>query len=338
MKTNVKKKCLVVADCDENETYDFVKAINDSGIFACDFENHVCNGERSFSYNVKRIFNYFAIGLKSVFARNKYDIIIFWQQFYGIFYCFFCNLFFIKNTRKAIIMTFIYKEKKGFIGKIYFKFLRFSLKNNNYKFLTVSSSSEIAKYSKIFCINPNNIKFLPWSRNADQEFDNSTKGNFLISIGRSNRDFNFIESCLADFPMETFVFSDVEKRRVNGNVHFTGTVKNANAALARSFCVIISTDDPTVSAGQTLLITAMSLKKPIIVTKCEALTDDYITNGVNGLIIDKNKESLISAIEFLKNKSNYDLISESGYKIWENNYTIYKMGTNILNLINSFHE
>lgn len=338
MKTSVKKKCLVVADCDENETYDFVKAINDSGIFACDCENHVCNGERSFSYNVKRIFNYFAIGLKSVFARNKYGIIIFWQQFYGIFYCFFCNLFFIKNTRKAIIMTFIYKEKKGFIGKIYFRFLRFALKNHNYKFLTVSSSSEIVKYSKIFGIDSNSIKFLPWSRNADSEISNLTKGDFLISIGRSNRDFKFIESSLADFPMETFVFSDIEKKRDNGNVHFTGTVKDANAALAKSFCVVISTNDPTVSAGQTLLITAMSLKKPIIVTKCEALTDDYIINGVNGIIIDKNKESLITAINFLKIGTNYNLISEGGYKARKDNYTIYKMGINLLCLIDSDHK
>jgi glycosyltransferase involved in cell wall biosynthesis len=40
--------------------------------------------------------------------------------------------------------------------------------------------------------------------------------------------------------------------------------------------------------GETVLLKAMSFAKPVIITRPSCLADDYVEDGVTGLIIDKN--------------------------------------------------
>ncbi len=133
--------------------------------------------------------------------------------------------------------------------------------------------------------------------------------------------------------MKTYIFSDVCKESSIGNVHFTGTVKNANEAMSKSFCVIIPIKDATISAGQTLLLTAMTMKKPVIITESDGLTKDYVKNYFNGIIIKKSKEELVNAIQYLKNEKNYNDISINSYNEWKTKYSIYSMGENISKFI-----
>lgn len=325
---------LLIADCDEKEIFDFKRALVEKTEFT--WESKVCpsNQERTFISNLKRLFSYLSVGFSLFLKRKNFKIIICWQQFFGIFYSFFCNLFFIKNSRKVVVMTFIYREKAGLIGFLYRKFINFSLKNDNILFLTTSSKNEGDKYSSLFNVDIKKFKFLQWSRDESPYFNQIEKGNYLVSIGRSNRDFDFIEESLKNYEKKTFIYSDIIKKHEINNVIYTGTVAGADIALAKCFCVIISVLDPSVSAGQTLLINAMSLKKPIIATYSKGLTDDYIKNKVNGIVITKSKDELLNALRYLDNESNYNSISKNAFESRKENYSIYKMGERMVELMN----
>lgn len=337
MKKSELNNCLLITDCNKNEAFDFLKALKENTNYNWEVEDAVSNWERTFLTNLKRLLSYFKTGFHVFRKRNKYKYIICWQQFFGVIYSFFCNLFFIKNSRKVIVMTFIYKRKKGFVGAIYHRFVKFALNNNNIIFLTTSSQIECKTYAELFNLPESKFKFMQWSRNRSEFFNQVEKGDYLVSIGRSNRDFKFLEDALKDYHKKTYIYCDLEKKRTVGNVIYTGTVKDADLMMAKSFCVLVSIQNPEISAGQTLLINAMSMKKPIISTRSVGLTDDYMKDKVNGLIINKTKEELLDALKYLENEYNYERISENAYKNWENNYSIYKMGLRMVELFEEFN-
>lgn len=329
------KKGLIIADCSKEETHDFLKGLNDNSNINWKVKNLVCNGKRNFLTEVKRFFFYAYGGFYCFLFRNKYDYIICWQQFFGVFFSFFSKISFVKKRKaKVMLMTLIYSYKLGFLGRVYNRFMKFCLCNNMLDFITVTSSYEIKKYKNMFLIDENKLFFLPWSRSSYGLNFNTAKGDYIISIGRSNRDFDFVEDTLFDYDMKTFIFTDLDTNQNRGNCIYSNDLKNANAYMAKAFCVIIALKDLTMSSGQTLLISAFCLGKPVIVTKSAGLTDDYCINGVNSLVIDKSKDELINAINFLRNDKNYKNISANAFSCWKNNYTIYQMGINVAKILN----
>ena len=68
--------------------------------------------------------------------------------------------------------------------------------------------------------------------------------------------------------------------------------------MARASVVAISTDDVDVSSGQLVALQAMALGKAVVATRSAAL-DDYIDDGENGLLVDKDAAALRHAIDKL---------------------------------------
>lgn len=60
--------------------------------------------------------------------------------------------------------------------------------------------------------------------------------------------------------------------------------------------VVIALDDDTIAAGQLVLLHAMNMGVPVIITRSHGVTDDYVIDHYNGLIIDKTEESLLTAL------------------------------------------
>lgn len=69
--------------------------------------------------------------------------------------------------------------------------------------------------------------------------------------------------------------------------------------LGNCYAVILPLDDENISSGQLVILQAIMLGKPAIVTRNRTVTD-YIIDGYNGYVIEKNEESLIKMIKKLK--------------------------------------
>lgn len=74
--------------------------------------------------NVGRYLWYFLFPLQIVALRHEYDKIIGWQQFYALNYVF-LSLVCSKKVNDVTVMTFIYRRKRGLIGKLYHRYMNY---------------------------------------------------------------------------------------------------------------------------------------------------------------------------------------------------------------------
>ena len=92
---------------------------------------------------VKRLSNFIYYPLYILLSSSKVKKIVAWQQFYGLMYCFYNRILKTNKSVDVTVMTFIYKEKRGFIGKLYRAFISFCVHSHNLKNIIVFSRSEV---------------------------------------------------------------------------------------------------------------------------------------------------------------------------------------------------
>lgn len=303
---------IVLIDSDLQEAEDFRKGIQ--SITRLTWEVLVCNSNKPRTnkvYNLLRYCKYFVFPLVVFLQqkRRKYQRIVAWQQFYGIFYSFYLRVFKRKKTAQLTIMTFIYNEKQGIIGKIYERFLQFALANGRYiDVITCTAKAEMEVYAEKFDIPYNKFRFVPWgildyAKINNYSFDNNYE-EFIFSPGRSNRDWGFLIDSLRDEEFHTIIACDELSNDIQGNVEILNDVDvdKSNELMSRCFCVIISIQNSKISAGQTVLMQAMNYGKPVIITESQGLSDDYIIHEYNGLVIKKRQERIASCNSKIKER------------------------------------
>ena len=75
---------------------------------------------------------------------------------------------------------------------------------------------------------------------------------------------------------------------------------------------------------------AMSFSKPIIITKPSCLADDYVTEGYNGLVVEKEGAQLKAAIEKLyADDALYETLSKNGRTHYVEHHSLYTYGKNV---------
>ena len=100
-----------------------------------------------------RYSKYFFVPIKYLRHKNQIARILAWQQFYGLILGFYGRLFNLKNVPPIYVMTFIYKPKKSFVGKVYDKFMRYIVTSGYIKYFVVFSESEKKKrkWKSVLC-------------------------------------------------------------------------------------------------------------------------------------------------------------------------------------------
>ncbi len=305
------KNNAVLVDFEPNSNWDFFKGLNENNdweIIKC-----VSNGRQSKAQNIKRVLKYVFFPLKIFFKRKKFEYIVGWQQFYALFLCFYLRLFHCRKGPKVVVLTFIYKEKKGFKGKLYKKFIKYALGCKFLKKLVVLSSYEKEYYSSLFAVSIDKFAFCHIGANEEKKLIEQ-KGDYFVSAGRSNRDYDFLVNYFIKHQEhELYIISDRYKNKnITKNIHILDNCFNLEyeKMVANSFAVIISLYDEPISSGQLVALRAFKYKKPIIATNNSGITD-YVLDNENGFIIEKQEESLDSAIKKLLDEQVYKRISNS---------------------------
>lgn len=283
---------------------------------------------------IKRYLLFIIFPLSRFLRRKKYSKIIAWQQFYGLMFAFYCNLFKVKKVNKLVIMTFIYTEKNGFLGKLKFKFTNFSISNKYVDKIICFSRNEVDYYSKLFDKAKDKFIFINLGVDILDEKIKSTKGDYFVTSGKSNRDYNFLIDSFCHLDEKLKIISYTVPEIKSDNIEILRNVfdKSYYKYIANSFAVIVSLDDPNISSGQLVLIHAMQLGKPIICTRTNTI-NDYIEDGKNGYIIDKKLDELDNAIKKLKDDEIYNKMSLNSYEKYKNNFSIELMAKNIIDIL-----
>lgn len=278
-----------------------------------------------------------------VFMRRRKlreSCIVSWQQFYGLVFAFYCRIFHVEKSFRLVVMTFIFKEKQGIIGEIYHHFMNYILDSKYIDIIICTSKAEIQLYSKIFPDSAQKFYYIPWGEDNCMELLENNRSsntcNYIFSTGRSNRDYKFLIDSLKGSKYKLKIACDTLKGSISENIDIYDNMYGISmiSCMRNCYCVVIALQNSQIAAGQRVFLQAMSLGKPVILTASKGITDDYVIDGYNGIVIDKNKEDLINALDNLfEDRKLYDRLSNNGISEFRNKYSKDLLGKNIGELL-----
>ncbi len=332
-------KNVILVDNKVDDNWEYKVAIEEMTGENWDILHCVLNKLRGNKFKVLlRYVGYFWFSFYIFLKRKNYKTIIAWQQFYGLLLVFFCRLFKVKQIPDIYIMTFIFKPKKI---SIYNKLINYIVTSGYIKKMIVISDSERQYYSKLFNISED-IFYCTRIGVPDISEKVTHKKNvekYYLSVGRSNRDYSFLNKVWKSEYGKLIVISDSYKepdkegivclKKCYGNDYIQ--------MLADCYAVIISLKDPNISSGSLSFLQAMMLSKPVIVTDNETV-HSYIKSGYSGYIIQKDELKLYKAICELEDEENYKRISDNARRAYVNYFSEYSLGIDVGKMIRGICE
>lgn len=306
------KTNIILADCKPEEIRSFADGCNEVSEIPFEIISKISNWSyESRIRNLKRFLLYFSFPFKIFLKRKRYNVILGWQQFYAINLAFFCHLFHVRKRNTIVAVNFTYKRKCGVIGKIYRSYMKFSCNNKYLDFFHVPSFN----YVKLCCADLGlcEKKFIVTGFGVPDTYDQMKNlrvqlSNYTLSIGRSNRDFDFLvdvwkQDCLRDRTL--VIASDTWKPQTDlpENIIFRNDIKYDESFSWFNCCDICITPiaDGTICSGDTVLLTGMMFAKPVVVTTPSTLAEMYVRDGENGVCVTKNAADAASRLAALLN-------------------------------------
>ena len=339
----MKKKNVALFDSSYDEAKEFIEGLKKET--KLDWEAIVCtsNKGRKGINNIIRYIKYFFFPFKIFLTRKKYNIIIGWQEFYGLLFAFYCDLFKVKKNNYLIIKNFIYKPKRGIIGKMYYKFMN-KIVHSKYVDVFICASKTMIDYcSEVFNISKDKFCFLPFGVNDFSQKKSFTKEpteDYFLSLGRSNRDWKLLINTFKGNNQKLIIICDelkYDEKDLTDNIIIKNDVWGDDTLeyIYNCKCMIIPIENGRIASGDTVLIQAMSFSKPIIITKPSCLADDYVEDGVNGLIVEKKCDSMNNAITRIINDTELcKELSKNSRNRYTTEHSLKKYGSRVGEIIN----
>lgn len=213
---------------------------------------------------------------------------------------------------------------------------------SGYVDIYICSSKTNAKYcSEIFGEPEDKFVFIPFGVNdfsKETDMTNPPADDYILSLGRSNRDWDFLINGLEDvkYPVR-IVCDELHRKEVPDNITIYNNVwdKESYEFIYNCKCMVIPIEDGRIASGETVLLQAMSFGKPIIITKPSCLADDYVEDGQNGIVINKEYSELQEAVERLfKDDEYYYNLSKNARNHYVENHSLFRYGCNVGKLVN----
>jgi glycosyltransferase involved in cell wall biosynthesis len=289
----------VLVDCEAETVRTFVDGLENTTHRPWLMEETInYSGHGSLLKNLGRYWGYFMTPLKAFRHRRDYACIVGWQQFYANIFAFWCRLFRVRKPCRVISANFTYKAKPGIIGWIYYRFMKFSVCNEYIDYFHVPSH----KYADR-CVEELGIpreKFLVTTFGIPDEWEHwrpaprPTEEAYTLSIGRSNRDFDFLVDVWSQSSLQghrLVIISDTYQPRkpLPSSVTLLDNVRDAASMpwLVHCSLLVIPISDGNIASGDTVLLTGMQFEKTVVVTRPSTLAEMYLVDGEDGVVIDK---------------------------------------------------
>lgn len=323
---------VILVDFEPPQNWNFISGLIKSSKMTWIIAKKISNLNRKGKIgNLKRYLKYFFFSIEIFTKRKRYLNIIAWQQFYGLFYAFFCKLFHVKKRNNLTIMTFIYKPKKGFFGKIYFKWMKGIITSKYVDRLIVFSSSEIQQYCNDFQLDNSKFFYIPLGEDIRYVSKSCAvkESNFVFSSGFSNRDFNFLCEVAKKTPEIKYIIYGDKKYQTN-NVFMTDEIVGNLVDEYLSKCKLVAVPlKENRSSGQLTVLHAMEKGVPVIATNSDSM-NDYIQHNINGVLCENSIDLWVNYIrKMFKDTEYYKKLSINSKKIYLENHTLKAMGENI---------
>lgn len=305
---------LILADCQPDEIQQIKENIDLAS--GKDFQVIVnqCNKYHgSLLKRIKRYVSYFSLPLGLVRRHgDKCRVIVGWQQFFALNYAFFYRLLRRKQDTKIFALNFTYKQKPGIIGAVYKKYMTYIMNVPNL-WMHVLSANYADEMAATFGIDRS--RFMVTTFGTDDLYDQwkdlkCDYSGFALSIGRSNRDFDFLSKVwntdeIRRTGCKLIIISDSwtpssDVSAIPNLIHFNN-IKGIDSYpyIVNCSFSIVPIANQTICSGDTVLLNSMMCSRPVVVTAPSTLSEMYITDNINGLYISKDVDSASKIIASL---------------------------------------
>ena len=288
---------------------------------------------------VKRYILYFLIGIKYFLIRRRIGTMLSYQQFYGIIFAWFSRIFHTRKLCKMVIMTFIYKPKKGLIGKLYNWFIKYAVESIYIDKIICFSKSECQLYKQHFRTDEDKFIATSLGKKAHGFSIEESEEEYILSAGRSNRDYDFLIKTFEDTDYNLKIVADIlttqmkniSSKRIQIYDHTFG--KDYFDILRHSRIVVLPLDNPNISSGQLVLLQAMEMGIPVVICGSNVM-DEYIEDGYNGFIVEKDEQKLLKLVEQIwSDKGTYSKVSENAKRFYKEHGSVQAMAKNIAAIV-----
>lgn len=329
------KRNIVIIDSSKDEGVEFIQGLKDQTGEDWDLVVETSNDRRTKAKEMLRYFKYFWVPFRTFVNRKKYKNIIAWQQFYGIMFAFYCRLFHVRKVNNLIVMSFIYKRKTGFKGKLYKWLINYVVTSKYVDSFTSVASIQCEKFAKEFNVPKDKFEFIPWGiTDLAPSYKKLIKKEspYFFCAGRSNRDWDIVFKSFGntDIPCK-FIYSDKSYLDKYRNIEIRSNVPDEEYfdLSINSYCVIISIDNCNLAGGEITIINAMQFGKPVILIQ-DNPHNDYVFEGITGFVVPKNKKEILEIANKLINDHELrDVLAHNARKYYEDRFSIYSVGRGI---------
>lgn len=163
------------------------------------------------------------------------------------------------------------------------------------------------------------------------------KCEYVFSIGRSNRDFDFLvrawsQPCLKDELLIIAADQWKPSLPLPPNVIHMDNLhgKESLAYLYHAKATVIPIDDGEVASGDTVLLHSMSFSRPIIITSPSTLAEMYVDDGKTGVVLLKDEESFAAEVKrLLDDNERRAALGKAARENFLSCYSQYALGVNM---------
>ncbi len=216
-------------------------------------------------------------------------------------------------------------------GKIYHHFVETALDSSNLTDVIVFSKSEVKHYAKLFPKAAHKFRYMPLGIAGMPDIE-PRHGDYIFTAGISNRDYDFLFRAMSgtDFHVriacpDVKVPDGMANTEVLENCYGDGMLRE----LAGCYAVVIPLKDRNISSGQLMLLQAMQIGKPVIVTRTDALAE-YVEDGCTAIFIDNEPTQLRNALHRLHaDPSLYEEIVENAKRKVADEFSERKLGEHV---------
>ena len=343
--TDIATSNLILADCSPDELQDLQSGLEDAS--GCTFEIRSAQSNRmhgSAIKKLKRYLSYFGLPLALLSRRKTIRTIIGWQQFHAINYAFFLRLFRLKKHENIIIANFTYKKKRGLIGAIYARYMRYAVSDKYVDAIHVPSHGYAREVSDTFGISLDKIIvccFGTPDRSTQWKQLSCPYTKFAVAIGRSNRDFDFLARIwnrpeIKASGTRLIIISDTWQSTVDISdnpsiIHLSDITGDASHPyFAKCDFAIVPLMESNICSGDTVLLNSMMMEKPVIITAPSTLAEMYIKDGDNGLCITKDENAAADTILRIITDDNYrHALGQRARQSYLSSFSRHRMGINL---------